>query len=103
MAEGNERLFEGAHPHAGMRFWRGLTAVARRGSSTALAAVTELILADHSVLLNVMMMPRDNDNVRFAFNYGDTVWRVPAPEGAHFVLGSRETGPSEVAAWVETH
>ncbi|MGF7130330.1 beta-galactosidase [Paraburkholderia sp. EB58] len=42
-------------------------------------------------------------NVRFAFNYGDTAWRVPAPEGAHFVLGGRETGPAEVAAWIETH
>ena len=42
-------------------------------------------------------------NVRFAFNYGETAWRVPAPEGAHFVLGGPETGPSDVAAWIEMH
>jgi len=42
-------------------------------------------------------------NLRFAFNYGDTAWRVPAPEGARFVLGGRETGPSDVAAWIEMH
>ncbi len=40
-------------------------------------------------------------NVCFAFNYGDTAWHVPAPEGAQFVLGSREVGPADVAAWVE--
>jgi beta-galactosidase len=39
--------------------------------------------------------------VRFAFNYGDTTWQVPAPEGARFVLGDRELGPADVAAWVE--
>ncbi|MGA7779454.1 MAG: beta-galactosidase [Paraburkholderia sp.] len=40
-------------------------------------------------------------NVCFAFNYGDNTWHVPAPEGAQFVLGSREVGPADVAAWVE--
>jgi beta-galactosidase len=42
-------------------------------------------------------------NVRFAFNYGEKTWQVPAPEGAHFVLGSREIGSCDVAAWIETH
>jgi beta-galactosidase len=40
-------------------------------------------------------------NVCFAFNYGDTAWQVPAPEGARFLLGGRETGPCDVAAWVD--
>jgi beta-galactosidase len=42
-------------------------------------------------------------NVRFAFNYGEKTWQVPAPEDAHFVLGGRETGSCDVAAWIETH
>ena len=42
-------------------------------------------------------------NVRFAFNYGEKAWQVPAPEDAHFVLGSREIGSCDVAAWIETH
>ncbi|RFU45175.1 beta-galactosidase [Paraburkholderia sp. DHOC27] len=40
-------------------------------------------------------------SVCFAFNYGDSTWQVPAPDGAQFVLGSRELGPVDVAAWVE--
>jgi beta-galactosidase len=40
-------------------------------------------------------------NVRFAINYGDTTWQVPAPDGARFLLGNREVGPADVAAWVE--
>jgi beta-galactosidase len=40
-------------------------------------------------------------NVRFAINYGDTTWHVPAPDGARFLLGHREVGPAGVAAWVE--
>jgi hypothetical protein len=45
MAEGNECLFEGERPHAVTRFGRGLTAVARRGSSTALAAAAVALAA----------------------------------------------------------
>jgi beta-galactosidase len=69
-------------------------------------AVLERCVLDAGI--EVLTLPegarlRRRGNVRFAFNYGDTAWRVPAPEGAHFVLGGRETGPAEVAAWIETH
>jgi beta-galactosidase len=40
-------------------------------------------------------------SLQFAFNYGEVAWRANAPDNARFVLGSREVGPADVAAWVE--
>ncbi|MDF3090398.1 beta-galactosidase [Burkholderia semiarida] len=44
---------------------------------------------------------RRRGRVTFAFNYGDTPCMLPAPGGARFVLGSRDLGAVDVAAWVE--
>ena len=39
--------------------------------------------------------------LRFAVNYGDRERKVPAPDGARFVLGGPLVGPIDVAAWIE--
>ncbi|GAB7525187.1 beta-galactosidase [Paraburkholderia sp. 2C] len=39
-------------------------------------------------------------SLQFVFNYGEVAWRANAPDNARFVLGNREVGPADVAAWV---
>jgi beta-galactosidase len=82
----------------------------RMASACFDAALQKAVLARclRDAGIDTLMLPeggrlRRLGDVRFAFNYGDTAWRVPAPEGAQFVLGSREVGPADVAAWVERH
>ncbi|MGF6726576.1 beta-galactosidase [Paraburkholderia sp. GAS41] len=67
-------------------------------------AVLERCVRDAGV--EVLTLPegarlRRRGKVRFAFNYGETTWRVQAPVGAHFVLGGAEVGPCDIAAWIE--
>ena len=44
---------------------------------------------------------RRRGDLDFAFNFADQVSEVPAPATAHFLLGSREIQPGEVAIWRE--
>lgn len=44
---------------------------------------------------------RRRGDLVFAFNFADQVSEVPAPATAHFLLGSREIQPGEVAIWRE--
>jgi beta-galactosidase len=38
---------------------------------------------------------------RICLNYQDATFDVPAPQGAKFVVGSRQLGPAGVAVWEE--
>jgi beta-galactosidase len=69
-----------------------------------LRAVLERSVRDAGI--EVLTLPeggrlRRLGKVRFAFNYGDEAWQVPAPDGAHFVLGGPVAGPADVAAWID--
>jgi beta-galactosidase len=67
-------------------------------------------LLEHSVRDAGLAVQRLPEGVRlrrlgplhFAFNYGEVAWRASAPDNARFVLGSREVGPADVVAWIET-
>jgi beta-galactosidase len=60
----------------------------------------------HAAGLHAQRLPegvrlRRLGDLQFAFNYGDVAWRASAPDNARFVLGSREVGPADVAAWID--
>jgi beta-galactosidase len=43
---------------------------------------------------------RRRGRLQFAFHSGPGRVTVPAPAGATWVLGSRDMGPADVAAWI---
>jgi beta-galactosidase len=59
----------------------------------------------HDAGIDVIMLPEGVrlqrlGRLQFIFNYGEVAWRANAPDNARFVLGNREVGPADVAAWV---
>ena len=91
----------------------GVPALVRRGRVTMATACFDRALLRAIIArcardagVSVRALPegvrlRRRGRVTFAFNYGDASCMLSVPDGARFVLGSRELGAVDVAAWVE--
>lgn len=95
------------------RFDDGLPALLRRERVTYMAAcfdraLLRSVMASCLAAAGIETSPapeglrlRKRGSVRFAINYGDRAYSVPAPADAKFVLGGPIVGAVDVAAWIE--
>ena len=95
------------------RYEDGTAALVRRGRLHYLATLTddaflEALFTDLAAEVGIAITPVDGalrlrrrGPLAFAINYGDTPAVAPAPEGASFLLGSRQVEPRDLAIWTE--